>query len=145
MHLGNLTIEPAFDPNELLYRRFSPEHIQDGGFLPAAFPFPRLSLNRSKFSELEDVLHPDCCNGRALSNWGIVAFAARDLPTPIPGADDRQFDFSLKHVPLECCYAHSEIFCEADGVEIPKPSAKVRERFRVELALRSTIRKYPAT
>ncbi len=41
---------------------------------------------------------------------------------------------------LECCYAHTEVWCRADGEFIDEPSPKVKEMFRVRLAQLMTVR-----
>ena len=41
---------------------------------------------------------------------------------------------------LECCYAHTEVWCKTGGEFVDEPSRKVRETFRVKLALRMTVR-----
>lgn len=133
--------DPFFDGNELLYRRFIKEHFQEARLLPAAFAFPRQSFNRGKYSAPEDVLHPDCADGRKLEGWGVLECLVANLPTPLVGADNRIFNFSAVHQPQECCYAHTEIWCVTEtGKPAENPSKKVRETFRVRLAERMRVR-----
>ena len=131
--------DQVFAREESLYRRYRAEHFQNRQLLPSAFRFPRQSFNRAKYSQPEDVLHPDCCDGKILnSGWGVLECSSGDLPTPIAGPDGRTFRFEVVHAPRECCYAHTELCCKAGG-EFVEPSPKVKEIFRVRLAQRMTI------
>lgn len=134
-----------FYEGERLYRRYMRDHFKDRQLLPAAFQFPRQSFNRQKYSAPEDVLHADCCDGLQRSEWGILECSATDLPTALHSANGQQYDFFVKHVPRECCYAHSEILCRCGGDEVDEPSRKVKETFRVLLALKMSINKEAAT
>jgi hypothetical protein len=136
--------DPVFGEGELLYRRYMRDHFPNQQLLPAAFKFPRQSFNREKYSAPEDVLHPDCCDGKKLQEgWGVLECSSTNLPTPVDGQDGKEFRFEPIHRPLECCYAHTEIWCKAaEGEFIDEPSRKVRETFRVRLAQRMTVRKH---
>ena len=62
-------------------------------------------------------------------------FAPRRYPKQ--ARDGREFRFSVDHVPLQCCSAHSQIVCVASGspeVELGEPLKKTREQFRAALA-----------
>ena len=133
--------DQVFGEGERLYRRYRAEHFQNQRLLPSAFQFPRQSFNRGKYSSPEDVLHRDCCDGKLLpSGWGVLECLSNNLPTPIEGQDGRTFQFEAIHQPLECCYAHTEVWCKAAGGEIvDAPSPKVKEIFRVKLAQRMSI------
>ena len=131
--------DQEFEAGELLYRRYSLEFVNAGQLLPSVFNFPRPSFTRAKYSKPEDVLHPDCCGGKVLEGYGILSCSATDLPTPFKSGDNRDFHFSPVHNPEECCYAHTEIRCAVNGVEVQQPSKLVKERFRVELALKMTM------
>jgi|ERR1035438_7485957 hypothetical protein len=134
--------DQVFTEGELLYRRYKVEHFQNQQLLPSAFKFPRQSFNREKYSQPEDVLHRDCCNGKKLHDgWGVLECSSSNLPTPVVGQDGKTFQFEPVHEPLECCYAHTEIWCKATGGEqVDEPSPKVRETFRVRLAQKMTVR-----
>ena len=133
--------DPVFADGELLYRRYKVEHFLNRQLLPSAFRFPCPSFNRGKYSAPEDVLHSDCCNGKKLPDgWGVLECSSTNLPTPINAEDGRIFQFEAIHKPLKCCYAHTEICCKISGEFIEVPSPKVKEIFRVRLALRMTVR-----
>lgn len=136
----------VFNDGELLYRRYKTEHFQNQQLLPSAFKFPRRSFNREKYSTPEDVLHPECCNGKKLEGWGVLECSSTNLPTPIDGPDGKTFRFEPIHKPLECCYAHTELWCRTtEGEFVDQPSPKVKETFRVRLAQRMTVRKEAKT
>jgi hypothetical protein len=131
----------VFTEGELLYRRYKAEHFHNQQLLPAAFKFPRQSFNRGKYSVPEDVLHKDCCDGRTLNiEWGVLECSSTDLPSPVVGQDGKTFHFEPIHRPLECCYAHTEVWCKCGGDPIDEPSPKVKETFRVLLAQRMAVR-----
>jgi hypothetical protein len=132
-------LDPMFVDRELLFRRFRKDHLKDGRVLPSAFRFPRQSFIRAKYSVPEDVLHPDCCDGKDLRHWGVLECSSTELPTPLISGDQRSFIFAAVHAPLECCYAHTEIRCECDGSDVIEPSKKVQEEFKVKLSLRAQI------
>jgi hypothetical protein len=131
--------DPVFVDGEKLFRRYLREHFLDQQLLPSAFQFPRQSFNREKYSTPEDVLHPDCCNGKKLKDWGVLECPATDLPTPIKGPENREFHFKAEHRPWACCYAHTEVTCRENQTE-KSPSPKVKELFRIELARRMSVR-----
>jgi hypothetical protein len=132
--------DQVFTNGELLYRRYRVEHFQNQQLLPSAFKFPRQSFNREKYSTPEDVLHSDCCDGKKLQDGGgVLECSSTNLPTPIDGQDGRTFQFETVHKPLECCHAHTELCCKAGGEFVDEPSPKVKEIFRVRLALRMTV------
>jgi hypothetical protein len=91
--------DQTFAEGELLYRRYLRVHFQNGTLLPSAFQFPKPSFNRQKYSQPEDVLHPDCCDGKIYGGYGILECCATDLPTPIVGPD-KTFHFEAVHSPL---------------------------------------------
>ncbi len=131
----------SFQNDELLYRRYLSEHFNGGKILPASFRFPRQSFNRSRFSKPEDVLHPDCCGGKALSTqgeWGVLECRVGQIPSPVGSLDGRSsYIFSPKHVPTPTCYAHSELWCRkdsSDADEYDNPPTSVKETFRIKLA-----------
>ena len=132
--------------DELLYRRYRSEHFNDGKILPASFRFPRQSFNRSRFSKPEDVLHPDCCDGKALSaqgGWGVLECPVGQIPSPVSSIDGRNYIFSPKHVPEPTCYAHSELWCRKDSSDTSQyddPPTSVKETFRIKLAQVMTVR-----
>jgi hypothetical protein len=134
--------DPIFAEGEILYRRYMAVHFQNQRLLPSAFQFPRPSFNREKYSAPHDVLHPDCCDGKQLNGgWGVLECSSACLPTPVVGQDGKTFHFEPVHKPLECCYAHTEVWCRVAGNEfVDQPSPKVKETFRVLLAQRMTVR-----
>jgi hypothetical protein len=142
-----------FSDGEKLYRRFSPASLDSDGTLIAMQlvepDFPRgLSTNRSKYSIPEDVLHPDCCAQKDYSRWGIAALEYQSLLElfEISGdgnAPSRRYRILVLHIPLEKCYAHTEITCCAEGENTPSDTGKVRRGFRAQLARLFSIERFP--
>lgn len=127
-----------FPLDELLFRRFPRGSLVNGWPTPLNIPMEEvsgISVNRARFSLPQDVLEPDCCNGNHRTGMVVLEFAVDDLPRTI-AANDREYAFVPKHVPRECCYAHSEIWCNSEGnIEQPceRPSKTIRDLFRAEL------------
>ena len=129
----------AFVPTERLYRRFNRDHVVDNQIVVAALSFPNTgensgqSVNRSQFSEPQDVLWQDHIEER-YDGWGVFAFPVSCLPAEITCHDTaRRYTFFPKHVPLERNYAHSEIWCDTlprSNASYVKPTASVRKKLR---------------
>jgi hypothetical protein len=95
-----------------------------------------ISVTRQNYSEPQDVLEPDCCDGNQRPGSVVLEFAVGDIPQRITGQDGREFVFAPKHVPRETCYCHSEIWCNRQGnIEEPydPPPKQVRDLFRAKL------------
>lgn len=148
LHSLGRSAAPVFDQDERLFRRYKAEHVRFGKVLPSAFSFPQtsgISFNRSGYSKPEHVLHADCCNGKDLSLFGVLEVPISSIPKVLESKDGdrRRFVFFLRHLPLETCFAHSEIWwCEEGGSRDflgPSPPPRIRERFRVALAVKIRI------
>jgi hypothetical protein len=133
--------DQTFPPDELLFRRFPRNSLVNGWPTPLTIPIEDhsgISVNRARYSLPQDVLEPDCCNGNHRPGMVVLEFAVGDLPGKI-AANDQEYAFVPKHVPLEVCYAHSEIWCNSEGnIERPceRPSKTIRDLFRAELLSR---------
>lgn len=134
--------DPEFDTCEHLYRRYPRSYLKDGKPIPLTMSFEDhsgISVNRGKYSEPQDVLEPDCCEGQGRPNCVVLDFLVSDVPGEIPVNDNsgRRFQFCLAHKPTDSCYAHSEIWCNEDGdpgKPYQAPPKSVRNLFRGELA-----------
>jgi len=136
VHQDELPVVETFDDDEVLYRRYLLAHFVDHELVPQHFQFPRPSLNRSRFSQPVDVLHPDCCDGRNLGpGWGVLECSASDVRVSVQSHDHQELVLRPMHRPLPTCYAHSELWCivAESGAEV-KPSSTVKEKFRIRLA-----------
>ena len=144
MHQEERAALDTFDPDELLYRRYSLAHIVDDKVVPQSIRFPKPSFNRSKFSMPEDVLHVDCCDGKELPGWGVLESSVSDLSVSAESGDNRTFKLYPKHVPKPTCYAHSELWCSSPASEDAKPTDSVKEKLRIKLSRALKVR-IPAT
>jgi hypothetical protein len=130
-----------FSIDELLFRRLPKNSLVDGWPTPLTIPIEEesgISVNRARYSLPQDVLEPDCCNGNHRTGMVVLQFAVSDLPERI-AADGREYAFIPKHVPQDCCYAHSEIWCNPSGdigLACEKPSKTIRNLFRAKLLSR---------
>ena len=128
--------DPAFAPDERLFRRLSPRAFEQGLICDAAIPFPAFSVNREKYSEAEDVRqgHPD---------HGIFAFEVRAIPDQVEGSP---YHFGVEHVPEEDNYSHSEVRTYLEGQPSERePPKSVRKLFRQRLLASCTLIAPPAT
>jgi hypothetical protein len=128
---GNRLVNPNFEPDEFLYRRFNSRNVAPNGkILPTAFKFPGCSVNRSLYSKPDDVLlhdHPK------YKNWGIAQFTVSQasISGSCPKGD---YSFQVFHVPTPDNYSHSEIECFING-NIPDDVPNViKKKFREQLA-----------
>lgn len=115
--------DPEFLPSERLFRRVPASALDDDYPLEASIRFPDFSVNREKYSFLEDVVlnHP---------GFGILVFRVADVP-PRLSDDRRTFSFRVEHVPEEDNYAHSEVRTYCDGERGITPPRSVRREFRL--------------
>lgn len=133
--------DQTFDEEELFFRRYRSDHFPNRQLLPSAFRFPHQSFNRAKYSVPEDVLHIDCCDGKKLAGgWGVLQCSLKDLRTVLSLPGSEVFEFVTVHKPRDCCYAHTELWCRSNGAFVKEPSPKVKETFRVQLALKMEVR-----
>lgn len=132
-----------FGRDEVLFRRFRKNQLVNGELTPAALQFPKTaaegghSVNRSRFSEPEDVLW---VGQDRVEGFGIFQFAVSVIPPDVTCPDTHaRYAFFPKHVPLEDNYAHSEIWCD----HMPRENAGyVIPSNRVKKELRAKISKY---
>jgi hypothetical protein len=140
VHRNGRDPDRQFGLTERLFRRY-PE-----GLLVAGKPVPLVmqldsgvSVNRERFSEPQDVLEPDCCDGRPRPGHVVLAFRVSNLPNAISTEDhpERVFQFRLKHTPRETCYPHSEVWSNQSGDvddDYQRPPKQVRDKLRAALA-----------
>jgi len=108
---------PHFNVEELLYRRFHPDHWEDGGVAPEAFGLPNMSANRSTLGSVHwAILTED----DAFVTWGVAAFRVKEIPHGVEMMHLGHiiFTFRPEHVPLRKNYPHSEVWVYRDQVHI---------------------------
>ena len=148
MHRNGREPVPHFAPDELLYMRVQPDHVNsEGKPLPFAFRLPSQSVNRSKYSEPEWVLIP------SYQEWGICSFERRDVPEELrsnqpPPDQSAEYRLAVEHHPLDDNYSHSEIRAyrkaQIEFNDDLRVVPKVKQQFRMLLSDRATILKFPA-
>jgi hypothetical protein len=133
-------VDSHFESSETLYYRCRAEHISGDRLLPQAIRFPDFSVNRSKYSEPEDVLVP------TYLNWGVSAFHVSDLPLAQQTDAQTVYSWQVIHDPLEDNYSHSEVRTDKNGqysktLDVPKTMKKF---FRQVLSDKARILKQPS-
>jgi hypothetical protein len=132
---------PFDDPNELLYLRILPEHVDGDAVLSAAVSIPDWSTNRSSMSVPSDVL--DVINRPTHTRVGQFTVGSiperiGPPPPPQPGHQAEAWLFWPEHDPVPGNPAHSEVRMRKDGEEyVPKKepsSSHYRKHVRKELA-----------
>jgi hypothetical protein len=125
-------IDPDFSLEERLYRRCpDTEVLQGEPFTDQIAFYPAMSVNRSKYSLVHDVLYPDY-----FAKYGVLSFAAGGIPEPFQPDGGALYEWKPSHEPLEENYAHSEVRTYRDGVFDPKlriQSTLVKKYFRERL------------
>ena len=124
VHRNGRAVDPNFGADERLFRRYPKKALVNGKPVPLTIlPLDSgVSVNRGNYSEPQDVLEPDCCDGHARSGYVVLDIHVSDIPEMIVTEDgaERVFRFGLSHEPRDTCYPHSEIRCNQDG-DIRRP------------------------
>ena len=141
VHANGRAPDPNFVAAEHLFRRYRKEHLINGKPVPLSiFPLDEpVSTNRSKFSEPQDVLEPDCCDGSERSGCVVLDINVSDIPEMLSTEDGtgRVFRFVVVHRPRNLCYPHTVIHCNENGdpeESHQEPPKHLRNKFRAELA-----------
>lgn len=133
-----------FDPDEDLYRRFSPEWLDGTTVDVAAIELPDMSVNRSKYGLPEWTLLAEGCE-----NWGVAAFKVSDFRQELLHLGEFEYAFEAMHRPHRRNYPHSEIWAYKDGEHIdlnhsdqldPEPHLRWREQlaWRIRVVIQPT-------
>ena len=94
--------------DEALYRSVAKDHVDDRlVVLATAVEVPACSFNRGKYSAPEHVLVPS----RPKDN-GILVITPKELPPPIPRADEVPYEFFAADDPCPPEDAGNEAHCE---------------------------------
>lgn len=128
-------VDRQFDSSERLYHRCQLRHIDSERLLPEAIRFPNFSVNRSKYSEPEDVLLPN------YQDWGIAAFEVIDIPESQSTDTNTEYSWRVEHDPLDENYAHSEVrtFKNSVYTENLKVPTTIKKEFRQILSDRARV------
>jgi hypothetical protein len=142
VHRMARTLDALVPEDEALYRSVAKEHIVEGiGVLAAAVEMPACSFNRSKYSHDTDVVVPS----RPAEN-GILEITPRELPPPVPRADELLYEFFVADDPIESNDAHCEVRLRRSGLAYTKghkPNPAIKAKACEELARRMRIRRAP--
>jgi hypothetical protein len=129
---------PIFAAEEELFRRYLSTHLDDGELDPSAIRFDEPpSFLRSAFSIPSDALHINCADGTEVTRFGVLRMQASAAQQSYDTVQRGSFYFGPIHVPLETCYAHSEVHCShAKDFSEPhvEPPKSVKNAFRVAMA-----------
>jgi hypothetical protein len=106
-----------FSSNERLYRRFRPDHWEEGGVAADAFRLPNMSVNRGSLGPPQwAILTED----DEFVTWGVASFIVDEIPYGVEMLHLGRiiFTFRPEHVPLKKNYPHSEVWVFRDKVHI---------------------------
>jgi len=133
-------IDNHFQPEELLYLRlFDCPSLVGTAPSGVSVNFPVLSVNRSKYSEPDDLLnyrHPK------YAQCGVAQFRVDAIPPPmVPSTGGKQVHWEVVHVPEADNYSHSEVqsFKEGKPVTGNTISSEIKKAFRQALAEKMTV------
>lgn len=109
--------DPHFADDEILYRRFRLEDMENGEVPPEAFELPDMSVNREKYGPPEWLLLE-----YGFAAWSAAGFRMRDVPRGESMLHLGVIAYALRpeHVPLKYNYPHSEVRVFRDDVRICK-------------------------
>jgi hypothetical protein len=147
MMQGTRPVDPAFDDQEELYRRFSSEKLDGGEIAIAAVALPDMSVMRQKYGWPRWLLLDD-----EYSDWGVLAFHVRDIPPAQELWHEGIISYTLapEHVPYQRNYPHTEVRVFRAGVHICKESMNLdlldpdfHLRWRERIVLASHIAVHP--
>jgi hypothetical protein len=150
-------LDPVFESNEALYRRFDPQDIHE--FQPGKFRvlttgwdnLHSMSLVRGKYST------PDHCRWDAATDpgnppgfvpqlwrdWYVGGLTVGDIPAELLSTGGVRYEFVPAHVPFEDLYSHSEIQASKDGKRIVKQnkftSEEVKATYRAVLSNKTVV------
>lgn len=141
-------INDGFEQEEKLYRRCVesdrdpeyPDRIQN-----AKIQFPDMSVNRSKYSEVEDVKLAIAYKDANWDKYGVYYFKVEDIPINPPPhiskTSPTTWSWAVSHVPYEANYAHSEVRTYKNGnyERRNKPPPTIKKWFRMVLAEKTQI------
>ncbi|MFB2969202.1 hypothetical protein ACE1CD_09545 [Aerosakkonema sp. BLCC-F183] len=135
MYRAGRPVDPDFSPEEKLYFRYKEMEIVEGRVMPTGIRFPDFSVNRSKYSEPEDVLIP------SYGEYGILTFKVKDIPAPERTNETTLYEWKAVHEPTEDNYSHSEVQTFKNGMytkklDVPKT---LKKKFRVILSERMSV------
>jgi len=136
MYRNDRPVDPHFASEEFLYRRCRQADVHGERLLPYAIRFyPDWSVNRSKYSEPEDVLYP------SYLDWGVASFQVQDIPPHMVSGGGILFEFKAEHVPEDDNYAHSEVRTFKNGVHERKAELPnlIKKEFRQLLSERARV------
>lgn len=138
---GELAVDQVFDGSERMYRRVPPECLSPlGELVPSQIRCSfgdtiekSPSVVRAKYGRPNDVLHPDCANGKDVSHHLVFYLTAGGLPTDVESGNKERYDFYPFHDPKASCYAHSVIACKKQmntSGNYDEPTHGVRNRLK---------------
>ena len=106
--------DPHFELDDSLYRGFRADEVINGRLIPERIKFyPRMSVNRGKYSEPGDFLYVEYPKYR---DCGVAECKVADIPGRLVSEGGPVYEWRLEHTPLEDNYAHSEIVTFKDGI-----------------------------
>lgn len=135
MYRAGRPVDPDFSPEENLYFRYKEMETVEGRVIPTGIRFPDFSVNRSKYSEPEDVLIP------CYEDYGILTFKVKDIPPAERTNETTLYEWKAVHEPTEDNYSHSEVQTFKNGMyakklDVPKT---LKKKFRVILSERMSV------
>jgi hypothetical protein len=131
--------DQGFGDGELLYRRYRREDLVDGKIVDASFRFPRLSVNRSKYSEPEDALFSE---DGSFDGLGVLEVRVDVISIRLLDDSGAAFVFYPWHVPLDRNYSHSEVWCDREQArgEQVVPSSTAKKKIRAKISQHAKVR-----
>jgi hypothetical protein len=134
-------VDPHFEPDERLYRRFKPSQWDGDEVSLAAFDLPDVSCGRGKYSSAADILFS---REGEFDSWGATSFEVQHVPEELIDKGVFVYRFAVKHVPTKHNYQHSEVRAfegdkHVDKASMPDVGEHLHLRFREMIQRRSRV------
>lgn len=112
LHKNERGQDSEFQDDELLFRRYKEEN--------QIFSTQRMSVNRSKYGQSEDVLY-NVNSSNHFNHWGIVSIKVgqlRKFQFAHPEKQGIKYSLTVVHSPSDCMYPHSEIIILQNDIQL---------------------------
>jgi hypothetical protein len=135
--------DDAFTDEEVLYRRVEPGNWHQRLIDIAAIALPDMSVGRSKYG------HPEWLRleGEQYADWAVVGFRVGDIPRELLHVGTDTWTFTVRHLPLDDNYPHSEVWGYRNGAHMNakaalEPDVHLRWRSQLRWRIRTFLRPY---
>lgn len=130
----------SFSPQEKLFRRFSPSHLDGNKIDIAAIKLPDISTNRESVNGVKIRGSAEwLIKEENFSDWGVAAFPVEAIPSELIANGVTKFTFKPVHDPEKHNYAHTEVRAYSEGTHVGKKNQSLLLDPNVHLTFRQRL------